>query len=248
MSSIVGHEHDHIHVDEKSNLISASASASQDRGHGSIDHGHCDHAHSSHEHTAIDHGHYEDHIHSEDHGHSELDHYTIADPASASAPSDINIQAAYLHVLTDTIQSIAVALAGGIIWVRPDWQIVDPIATFIFSVLVLYTTIPLLDRVFKIVMEGVPAHINWMEIKNKFLAIDGVKTIDHLHIWSLSSMSVSLSCHIKAREPQIALKTALKICQESGIDHPTIQVEDVESELYTSKDLSSKMKKQTCMA
>jgi len=64
-----------------------------------------------------------------------------------------------LHVLTDTVQSIAVAIAGAIIWAQPSWQIVDPASTFLFSVLVLSTTFPLLDRVLKIFMEGVPAHV-----------------------------------------------------------------------------------------
>ena len=66
-----------------------------------------------------------------------------------------------MHVVTDTIQSFAVAVAGAVIWIKPEWQIVDPIATFIFSGLVLYTTIPLLDRILTIFMEGVPAHVNF---------------------------------------------------------------------------------------
>ena len=64
-----------------------------------------------------------------------------------------------MHVVTDTIQSIAVAVAGAVIWIKPEWQIVDPIATFVFFALVLYTTVPLLDRILTIFMEGVPAHV-----------------------------------------------------------------------------------------
>ena len=59
-------------------------------------------------------------------------------PAGPAVPSDVNIQAAYLHVITDLIQSVGVALAGALIWWKPEWQILDPICTFIFSILVLW--------------------------------------------------------------------------------------------------------------
>ena len=93
------------------------------------------------------------------------------------------IQAAYLHVITDTIQSIAVAIAGLVIWIKPTWQIVDPIASLLFSVLVLWTTVPLLERVMTILLEGVPAHIDWSDLYDKLKAIEGVIEVDHLHIW-----------------------------------------------------------------
>ena len=68
-------------------------------------------------------------------------------------------QAAYLHVLTDLIQSIAVAFAGLVLWAKPHWQIVDPICTFVFSLLVLSYTIPLVQRITHVLMEGKPEHV-----------------------------------------------------------------------------------------
>jgi Co/Zn/Cd efflux system component len=123
----------------------------------------------------------------------------------------------------------------------------------VFSILVVYTTIPLLDRVMKIFMEGVPAHVDWQAVKVGLSSIEGVEAVEHLHIWSLSSTSVSLTCHIKARNPQVyhscsnyhilishqplamhcllqtTLKAALKLCGELKIDHPTFQVMDPSS-------------------
>lgn len=236
-----GHDHD-THNDEHTRLFNTTTS------HGSVDHEHGP------THELL----------------GDFDNYTEVQPiASAVAPTDINIQAAYLHVITDTIQSLAVALAGLVIYLRPDWQFVDPLCTFIFSFFVLNTTIPLLDRVMKIFMEGVPAHvislislishllvdclgiyfsfslfpnpflslqIDWLSIKEKFSKIDGVVSVDHLHIWSLSSSSISLTCHIKATDPQAALQAALKICREENIDHPTCQVEHY---LTTNRKINS---------
>lgn len=55
-----------------------------------------------------------------------------------SAAADVNLEAAYLHVLTDLMQSIGVAIAGFIIWYQPTWEIVDPICTLMFSIFVVW--------------------------------------------------------------------------------------------------------------
>ena len=155
------HDHNHGSEDEKSVLVKKNSDSNATHGYKSLcceEHGHKDHSHHDHQ---IDH----DHHSSSEHGHDCSSHHieitttTTTTTPAVTAQSDVNIQAAYLHVVTDTIQSFAVAIAGAIIWWNPEWQIVDPIATFIFSILVLYTTIPLLDRVLKIFMEGVPAHV-----------------------------------------------------------------------------------------
>lgn len=43
---------------------------------------------------------------------------------------NLNIESAYIHALGDFIQSLGVCIAGGLIWLKPEWQIADPIATF----------------------------------------------------------------------------------------------------------------------
>ena len=84
---------------------------------------------------------------------------SVSDPHHVSEEYDANLQAAYLHVLTDLIQSIGVAFAGLVVWVKPHWQIVDPICTFVFSILVLSYTIPLIQRITHVLMEGKPEHV-----------------------------------------------------------------------------------------
>jgi zinc transporter 2 len=73
------------------------------------------------------------------------------------------MEAAYLHVLTDLIQSVGVAIAGFVVWWRPDWEIADPVCTLLFSILVLYSTVGLIGRVIAILFEGVPAHVSPIE-------------------------------------------------------------------------------------
>lgn len=55
-----------------------------------------------------------------------------------AAAKDVNLEAAYLHVLTDLAQSTGVAIAGFTIWYEPTWEIVDPLCTLMFSIFVVW--------------------------------------------------------------------------------------------------------------
>lgn len=59
-------------------------------------------------------------------------------------PENINVRAAFIHVLGDVLQSIGVFCAAIIIYFKPTWQLADPICTFIFSIIVLWTTITIM--------------------------------------------------------------------------------------------------------
>ena len=67
---------------------------------------------------------------------------------------NINVKAAFIHVIGDFVQSLGVFTAALIIFFKPEWKIVDPICTFIFSVLVLGTTISILRNTMNVLMEG----------------------------------------------------------------------------------------------
>jgi zinc transporter 2 len=108
--------------------------------------------------------HRESHNHSHAHAHSHsIDEEQGLDQRvmSEGKGGDVNLEAAYLHVLTDLIQSIGVAFAGLLIYLKPHWQIVDPLCTFVFSCVALYSTFPLLKKILRILLEGTPAHVSF---------------------------------------------------------------------------------------
>lgn len=61
-----------------------------------------------------------------------------------SNTENINVRAAFIHVLGDVLQSIGVFIAALVIYFVPSWQLADPICTFIFSIVVLATTIAIM--------------------------------------------------------------------------------------------------------
>jgi zinc transporter 2 len=67
---------------------------------------------------------------------------------------NINVQAAFVHVIGDLIQSIGVVIAAFIIRFKPEWKLADPICTFLFSILVIISTLTVMRDALRVIMEG----------------------------------------------------------------------------------------------
>ena len=72
----------------------------------------------------------------------------------------MNIRAAMIHVIGDLCQSIGVCIAGLIIYLKPSLHIIDPICTFLFSIIVFTTTVPIIKDCLRIIMEATPLEID----------------------------------------------------------------------------------------
>ena len=72
----------------------------------------------------------------------------------------MNIDAAYLHVMGDMLMSVGVIIAAIIIYYFPSMWYADPICTYLFSIIVMFTTIPIVKSCIRILMEGTPSNIN----------------------------------------------------------------------------------------
>jgi zinc transporter 2 len=153
---------------------------------------------------------------------------------------NINISAAYVHALGDVFQSVGVIIAGALIWyypanTHPLVQLADPIATFLFSILVLWSTVVILRSSIHVLMEGVPSHIEPEQIHHGLARINGVKSVHDLHIWSLTLGEPFLSVHIllqpcdqgsnATQKSNLVLITAQHYLRSQGIRHATIQIE-----------------------
>jgi len=72
------------------------------------------------------------------------------------------------------VQSIGVISAAIIIYVEPKYKIADPICTYLFSVLVMMTTVPIFNDCIKMIMEESPDEIDTLELYNEILKIKTV--------------------------------------------------------------------------
>lgn len=102
-------------------------------------HHHHDHNHSHHDHHEAHSDHSSDSSHEHNHSHSHI---------------NLNVRAAFIHVIGDLLQSVGVLIAAIVIYFYPNLGYIDPICTFIFSVLVLVTTVTIIKDVLNVLMEG----------------------------------------------------------------------------------------------
>ena len=164
------------------------------------------HSHGLHK---CDHDH--DHEHEHEHEHSSDEEIRLhTEDEHEEKNTNVNLRASFIHILGDAIQNIGVLIAGIIIYFFPKYSIADPICTYVFSIIVGFTTINILKDCIFVLMEGSPVDIDIDELENDLKKIKGVKEIHDLHVWSLSIGKINLSCHICCDNPQKTLTKAKK--------------------------------------
>ena len=77
-----------------------------------------------------------------------------------------------LHIIGDIIQSIGVILAAITIYFFPSFQFIDPLATMLFCVIVVVTTVPIIREVVGIIMESAPMHIDSEIVKEELSKVN----------------------------------------------------------------------------
>jgi zinc transporter 2 len=109
---------------------------------------------------------------------------------------------------------------------NPDAIIADPICTFVFSIIVLSTTIGVATECVRCMMEAVPVGMDVIQLENDINKLTGLKDLHDLHVWSLTTGKTSLSAHITSEDPTTTMIEANKLFLKYGIYHSTIQVEN----------------------
>ncbi|NXS30858.1 ZNT4 protein, partial [Pomatostomus ruficeps] len=139
------------------------------------------------------------HSHSHSHPHSHVPQSNSPNPAQGSSHghSSLAVRAAFVHALGDLVQSIGVLVAAYIIRFKPEYKIADPICTYVFSILVVFTTVRILCDTGVIILEGVPRHLNVDRIKEDLMKIEDVYSIEDLNVWSLTAGKTTAIVHLQ---------------------------------------------------
>jgi cobalt-zinc-cadmium efflux system protein len=143
----------------------------------------------------------------------------------------LNIRAAYLHLLGDTLSSVAV-IAGGFLIVKFNCFWIDPLVTIAVAVYIGFESIPILKDSSGILMQSVPENIDITEIKFELEKITGIKNIHHIHAWGMNESRLFLELHANL-ESNLLVSETEKIQKEIeetahhqfGIEHITVQYE-----------------------
>ena len=76
------------------------------------------------------------------------------------------------------------------------WYWVDPVASILIALLVVYSSWSLLRQAVAVLMEAAPGHIDIDAVREALSAVQGVQEVHDLHVWSITSGFVALSAHL----------------------------------------------------
>jgi len=145
-----------------------------------------------------------------------------------SKDGSLNIRAAWLHVLTDALGSVQAIAAAVLIWYF-GWYWVDPVASILIALLVVYSSWSLLRQAVAVLMEAAPGHIDPDAVRQALSAVQGVQEVHDLHVWSITSGFVALSAHLVVERFE-AGSEVMRLAESCLVDrfkirHSTLQLD-----------------------
>jgi cobalt-zinc-cadmium efflux system protein len=147
----------------------------------------------------------------------------------------LNARSAFLHVVSDTISSVAILAGAGAMVVRGGLAWIDPVLSLGIAGLILWGATRLVLEITDILMESVPSHIDIAAVTQCISCRPGVLAVHDLHVWTISSGLHALSAHVVVRVDEMGPRndTILddvkrELRHDFGIEHTTLQIESTE--------------------
>lgn len=143
---------------------------------------------------------------------------------------DLNMRAAFIHIMADAISSVGVVVGGWLI-IQYNWYIVDAILTLIIGSYILWHSYQMLRETIEILMEAKPDDIEISELTEAMQNVDRVCGVHHVHVWQLDENSIMLESHIVILKEDMHLMEEVKanlkqvLHDEFDIFHSTLEFE-----------------------
>jgi cobalt-zinc-cadmium efflux system protein len=142
--------------------------------------------------------------------------------------SDLNVRAAFVHLLADAAVSAAVVLAGLLImWTGAAW--IDPAASLLVTGVIAWSSWGLLRDSLRLGMLGVPAGIDLSAVRSYLQQLPGVERVHDLHVWPMSTTEAALTAHLVMPTAPLGDGFLHEVTHglehRFGICHPTLQIE-----------------------
>jgi cobalt-zinc-cadmium efflux system protein len=140
----------------------------------------------------------------------------------------VNTRAALVHVMGDLLGSVG-ALVAGLVIQFTGWMPIDALLSIFVSLLILKSTFSILRESYHFLMEGVPLHIDYLEVGSDLKKVSGVLAVHDLHVWEMTPSFPALIGHIEIEHmsewPEIMVRINTMLLDKHGIDHVTLQPE-----------------------
>jgi cation diffusion facilitator family transporter len=171
------------------------------------------------------HAHGHDH-HGHGHAHGQHHHDDEGEGHAHQQGAHLNLRGAWLHLIGDALGSVA-ALVASLVIRFGGTPLVDPMASLIVVAILLVGAFRLLRDAGTVLLDAAPKHLPVEKVKKVLLAIDGVKDIHALHIWSLGTGHDAVSAHLVVDDAHldVGAKAAHKLRHSLKVEYVTVQVE-----------------------
>ncbi len=149
---------------------------------------------------------------------------------------DLNLRAAWLHMLGDAASSAGI-IAGAAAIRYTGWLAIDPVLSILIGVGIVWSAWGIIKDSLNILLEGLPKGLKLSDVLHEVETVAGVINVHDLHIWSLGSENHALSCHVLIEDmPPSASESILRcinglLHDRYAIHHTTIQFEHVKCAL-----------------
>jgi cobalt-zinc-cadmium efflux system protein len=142
---------------------------------------------------------------------------------------DLNIRAAFVHMLGDAVSSAGI-VAGALVIHFTGLTFIDPALSVLIGFLIVWTAWDIIQESLNVLLEGLPRGMELNEVTGAMRQLDGVIDVHDLHIWSLGSSAHALSCHVLIEDMPPSESTAIlqrinDVLCKFEIRHSTIQFE-----------------------
>lgn len=148
----------------------------------------------------------------------------------SGAKVNMNMKSAFLHMLSDALLSLGVAVLG-IVWIFKPWYWLDPVVSWVIVGIIFYGGWGLLKDSYSILMNATPPGIDISAIEGAIASVEGVREIHHLHVWNPSPQTIALAAHITVPDQMLSSVDAIAaevrelLWRRFKIDHPILQFE-----------------------
>jgi cobalt-zinc-cadmium efflux system protein len=114
------------------------------------------------------------------------------------AHKSINVKAAYIHLIGDSLSSVVVVIGGILIQIFKVYWI-DPLITLLISVYIIREGFVILKESVHILMQSTPDHLDLSKVKRRVEQLPEVFNIHHIHAWMLTDNEIHMEAHVELR-------------------------------------------------
>lgn len=143
---------------------------------------------------------------------------------------DLNQRSAFLHLAGDALATLGAFAAGIGIWLT-GWDWLDPLASILIAVLILWNVVGIVRGALDILLEGTPRDVDVNALVAAMQGVRGVRGVHDLHVWSIAQDLRALSAHILTDDVSISQGARVQrdinalLHEQYGIAHATLQLE-----------------------